>query len=315
MIGKVLGFRLKQLIRMLREIGAVYFLLLILVCFGFFLGMVETLVRSTSMWMGLLGVMIVSSIHFSRKDVGFLRKLEINRPQLFILEYLLLSLPLTLMYLGGQNFGAILVQLLGVLILAFMPNPGINGSSFANKLDFKFLPKAVFEARSYLRRYAIPIAIFYLLGLFVTQYLTIPIAAVILMALFFTAFFDEIENKALLEPFHFKRGILSSKIRAYLGLYFLLLSPYLVLFLLFHTSYWYILLAALFIGSTLILFNIFYKYAHYTPYRKRVYNSVANSIFFIAVIIPFFYPVTLMYLVYYWRKARKNIRLYYAENK
>jgi len=57
----------------------VYLILLLVVCTGFFLGIIESLLRSTSEWMGLIGMMIVASIHFSRKDTNFLKKLEINR--------------------------------------------------------------------------------------------------------------------------------------------------------------------------------------------------------------------------------------------
>ncbi|MFT5165521.1 MAG: hypothetical protein ACI8P3_000748 [Saprospiraceae bacterium] len=300
---------------MLREIGAVYFVLLVLVCFGFFMGLVESVVRSQSIWMGLIGAMIASSIHFSRKDSGFLKMLEVKRVKLYIMEYLLLTTPLAIAFLGGSNFGAILVQTLSLVILVFLPNPEMEGSSFSNKLNFNFLPKELFEARSYLRRFAIPLGLCYILGLITSKYMTIPIVMVLLTALLFTAFFDEIESKALFEAIHFRKGILSAKIQSYLGLYFLLLLPYILLFLILHFEYWYILLVVLFVGSTVILFNIFYKYSHYAPYRRRVYNSTVNAIFFGFAMVPFFYPVTLLYVFYYWRKARKNIRLYYAENK
>ena len=314
MIARILDFRLKQLWRMLKEIGAVYFILLILVCCGFFLGLVESVVKSQSASMGLIGLMIAGSVHFSRKDSRFLKKLEINRPKLYASEYLLLTLPLTIAFIGGSNFGAILLQTVGVIILAFLPNPELEGKSFSSALDFNFLPLQVFEAKSYLRRFVIPIGLMYITGLITAKYITIPMVVILLMALFFTSFFDEVESKALFEAIHFRKGILTSKIQSYLGLYFLLLLPHISLFLIFHLEYWYILLAGLFLSTTVILFNIFYKYANYAPYRRRVYNSTVNAIFFGFAMIPFLYPVTLLYLFYYWRKARKNIRLYYAEN-
>ena len=88
MIPKILDFRLRQIGRMLKEVGAGYFILLLLVCFGFFMGLVNSLVKSQTPWMGLIGVLIAASIHFSRKDGSFLKKLEINRPKLYALEYL-----------------------------------------------------------------------------------------------------------------------------------------------------------------------------------------------------------------------------------
>jgi hypothetical protein len=315
MIAKILDFRLRQIGRMLREIGIAYFLLLVFVCFGFFMGLIESVVRSQTMWMGLIGVVIASSIHFSRKDSGLLKMLEVKREKLYALEYIFMTTPLVIAFLGGSNFGAILVQTIGLIFLAFLPNPEITGSSFSNKLSFDFLPKATFEARSYLRQYIIPVGIFYITGLITSNYIAIPIVVVLLTSMFFTAFFDEVESKELFEAIHFKKGILSAKIQSYVGLYFLLLLPFIILFLFFHFKYWYLLLVALFVGSTVILFNIFYKYANYAPYRRRVYNSTVNAIFFGFAMVPFLYPVTLLYLIYYWRKAQNNIRLYYAENK
>ncbi len=314
MIPRILDFRLRQIGRMLKEIGAVYFVLLILVCFGFFMGLVDSLVKSQTPFMGLIGVLIVGSIHFSRKDGSFLKKLQINRPKLYAVEYILLTLPITFAFLGGPNFGAIGVQILGVILLAFLPNPELEGKSFSNTLDFKFLPKETFEARSYLRRYIIPIALLYIVGLITAKYVAMPLLVIILTALFFTSFFDEVESKLLFEAIHFKKGILWSKVRSYLGLFYLLLSPHIIVFLIVHTHYWYILLAGLFVTSTVIVFNIFYKYASFSPYRRRVYNSTVNAIFFGFAMVPFLYPVTLLYLIYYYRKARKNIQLYYAEN-
>ncbi len=314
MISRILDFRLRQIGRMLKEIGAVYFVLLVLVCFGFFMGLIESLVRSQSALTGLIGVMIIGSIHFGRKDAGFLKKIEVQRIRLYIFEYLLLTIPFVIAYLGGANFGAILVQTCGIIIIAFLPNPELEGKSFSNSLDFKFMPKAVFEAKSYFRRFIIPIGLMYVFGLIMSKYIVVPMLIILLMALFFTSFFDEVESKELFEAIHFRKGILTSKIKSYLGLFFFILLPYIIVFLIRHLEYWYILIAGLFLGSTVILFNIFYKYANFTPYRRRVYNSTVNAIFFGFSMIPFLYPVTLLYLIYYWLKARKNIRLYYAKN-
>lgn len=314
MVGQIIDLRLRQLARIFREIGPVYIVLLLLVCTGFFLGLIDSLLKSTSPWMGLLGVFIIASVHFSRQDTTFLKKLNLYRPFLYLPEYFLLTLPFVMIYLSGGNLQAILVQSLGILLVSFLPNPELNGQSFSNTLDFKWLPLALFEARSYLRRFGALLLVVYLVGLFFTQYETVVMLMVVLTAMVFTAFFDEVEDKAILEAFHFRKGILKTKIEAYLGLYLILLLPYSILFLIQHSQYWYILLVGVFVGMTLILFNIFYKYAHYAPHRRRINNAMANSIFFVAVIIPFFYPVTLLYLFYYYRKARKNIQLYYAKN-
>lgn len=312
MIGRILDFRLRQFGRILKEIGAGYFILLALVCFGFFMGIVETLVKNDSIWMGLVGAMIAASIHFSRKDLFFLKQLGISSKKLFFLEYLLLNIPLIAALVFGGNYLGVLILFISVFILSLIPTPEIEGKSFANSMDFNWLPGKVFEAKSYLRKFVFPLALVYLIGLLTAKFIAAPIVLILILALTFTGFFEEIENKDLFESMHFTGGILFNKCKQYLSLYLFLSLPFILLFLFFNMQYWYILLAALFIGSTLILFNIVYKYAHYSPYRKRVYNSTVNGIFIVFAIVPFTYPVTLLYLIYYWRKASINLKRYYA---
>lgn len=314
MLNRIIDFRLRQFWRILKSIGAIYFILLVFVCLGFFLGLVESVIRSTSPWVGLIGVLIVSSIHFSRKDGGFLRLLGIKRVKLYFWEYLLLLLPLSFLFLVGHNIGAIAVQTIGMTLIAFLPNPEFGGEHFANRLDFAILPKDAFELRSHLRKNLIILGLVYLGSLFAGQFTVVPLTMVIIMALLFVALFDEVEGKALFESVHFRWGILRRKIILYVGLFQLLLLPQTLLFLFFHFEYWYIMVAVLFVCSTSIVFNVLYKYAQYAPYRRRVYNSMASSIFFAFALVPFLYPVTLLYLLFYWRKARKNLRLFYAED-
>ncbi len=314
MLNRILEFRLRQCWRVLKSIGAIYFILLVIVCLGFFLGLVEAVIQSSSPFVGLVGVILITSIHFSRKDGGFLRLLGVHRVRLYFLEYFFLLLPLAVLFLIGQNFGAIAVQCIGLAIIAFLPNPELGGSHFANRLDFAFLPKDAFELRSYLRKNLILLLGVYLISLFASHFVVVPITMVIIMALLFVSVFDEVESKALFEAVHFRQYILRRKIILYVGLFHILLAPQIALFLIFNLQYWYIMLAVLFVCTTSVLFNIMYKYAQYTPYRRRVYNSMASSIFFGFALVPFLYPVTILYVVFYWRKARKNIKLFYANN-
>jgi hypothetical protein len=313
MFIQILDFRLRQFWRILKSIGVAYFLLLIFVCIGFFLGLVDSVLQSTSPWVGLLGTIIVASIHFSRRDGGFLRLLGINRLKLYFWEYFLLLSPLTFLFLVGHNLGAIATQTIGLAIVAFLPNPELGGAHFANRLDFALLPKDAFELRSLLRKNLIILGLVYVGSLFVCQFTVVPITIVIILALLFVGLFDEVEGKALFEAVHFRGGILKRKILLYVGMFQLILLPQTILFLFFHLEYWYIILAVIFVCSTSIIFNVVYKYAQYAPYRRKVYNSMASSIFFGFALVPFLYPVTILYLFYYWRKARKNLRLFYAE--
>ena len=315
MISKLLIFRSKQLYRMLREIGVIYLVVAFLLVFGLLMGGIEQMVLSQSPSFGLFGILMASFIHLNRKDGRFLSKLDISTPKLFAAEYLVSFLPLTMIFLYSGNYKAAVLQNIGTLMLCFVKPLSGSKSGFSSGLDLKLISLNAFEARSYLRQFFIPLVFVYVLLLGTAMFMGPALLAGLLIAMTFAAFFDEVESKELFEVFHFKNGILNHKIRIYLGLYFVLMAPHILLFLIIHFQYWYLLLASLFLGSTLILFNIFYRYAQFTPYRRRVYNSTANSLFIFSMIIPFFYPVTLIYLLIFGLKARKNIRFYYAENK
>ncbi len=315
MISKLLIFRFRQLYRMLREIGVIYLVVALILVFGLVMGIIEQVFNSDSPAIGLIGILLASFIHLNRKDGNFLSKLDISTAKLFAAEYLIFFLPLTTIFLFSGNYGAVFIQNIGLLLLCFVKPVSFINSSYSNRLDLKFISSQAFEARSFFRRFFIPLALVYVFLLGTGMFVAPGLLATLLLSFTFISFFDEVESKELFEVFHFKKGILTSKIQIYLGLYYLLMIPHVLLFLILHFQYWYLLLAALFLGTTVILFNIFYRYAQFTPYRRRVYNSTANSLFIFSIIIPFFYPVTLIYLLIYWLKARKNIRFYYAENK
>ncbi len=314
MILKVLIFRFRQLYRMLLEVGLIYIILAALLVFGLLMNAVERLVNAQSPWFGLLGIFIAALIHFQRKDAGFLSRLEVRLPLLYFAEYLILLLPLALLFILGGNYFAAILQTAGLLALGFLQPFSKSPESMAGRLDLKLLPLKAFEARSFLRQYFFASLAGYFLMFALGVFIAPALLAALFVAMAIASFFDEVESKELFEVIHFEKGILTGKVRSYLGLYFVLMAPHALLFLVLHFQYWYLLLAALFVGANLILFNIFYRYAHFSPYRRRVYHAVANSLFLMSVIIPFFYPVTLVYLLIYWLKARKNIKFYYVEN-
>jgi uncharacterized membrane protein len=125
------------------------------------------------------------------------------------------------------------------------------------------------------------------------------------------AAFDAIENKELLEGAVLRKHWLRSKILEQTGVFHLTMLPPYFLFLLFHYSYWYILAAVFVIVSGFLTFAISYKYAHYYPGRKKSNNQLPVALFLLFLLNPFFAPATLVFLWVYYRRAVKNMKLYY----
>lgn len=304
---QLLVFRIKQIQRLLQHAGLWYLLFVLVVAFGVVIGAINAVLHSESASFGLLGLLLVGNLHFSRKDTGFLQQIQINRPKLYCAEYLLLTVPIALAFLIGGNWGALGIQTLGIILLSFVPVVNFAGKNWQNRLKLSFIPLVAFELKSFLRQYFLIGVATYVLALGLSYFVAAALVFAIVLAASWAPLFDEVEGKDLFELFDEKGGILRAKLRIYLSLYLVLLIPHIALFLILHGVYWYLLLAAIFLGMTIIVFNIVYKYAHYSSYRRRIYNSMVNSVFLLATLVPFFYPITLLYLLWYWRKAQKNI--------
>lgn len=311
---KILVFRFRQIGRMIKHAGIGHLLFALLVVFGVLAQVISNVIHSESAGYGLVTVFFMGTLHLGRKDTGFLQQLPINRPLLYSLEYLLLSLPIAIAFAAGGNWGAVGLQTLGMIILAQLPVVHLSKSNWQHHLKLGFVPKRAFELRGLLRQRFLAYVFIYLLGLVLSFWVASALVFAILAGASAAALFDELEGKELFELLHGQGGILWVKTKLYLSLYFTLLLPYIALFLFFHLTYWYLLLAAIFLGMTVIVFNIVYKYAHYAPYRHRVHNDIVNAVFLMATLVPFLYPVTLIYILWYWRKAQQNIKSYYAKH-
>ena len=281
MISKLLIFRFRQLFRMLREIGAAYLIVVFILLFGALMGGIEQLVASQNPSFGLFGIMIALAIHLNRKDGRFLTKLQVSTYKLFAAEYLLLTVPLALLFLYSGNYLAILIQSIGVVLLSFIKPFMSEKGGLTSRLDFGWISPKAFEAKSYFRKNLIPIGFIYVLLLGTAKFVAPALLAALLIAITFTAFFDEVESKELFECFHFKKGILQSKIKVYLGLYYMLLIPHAVLFLVLHFQYWYLLLAAVFLGTTLSPFQYFLSLCTFYALSTKSVQFGGKLIFYI----------------------------------
>ena len=94
------------------------------------------------------------------------------------------------------------------------------------------------------------------------------------------------------------------------------LAPHYLLFLFFHTAYWYLLLTAIIVAFLLFCVCLFYKYAGFSPGRILVNHQIILALSLVALfspLMPVFLPGLLIYLVVLWRRAYKNLEYYYAE--
>ncbi len=311
----IIQFRFKQLFRMLKSVG--WLLLLAIPLFGvYFLGILQA-AKTTNAYViaGVLSFILIS-IHFYRKDGRFLQHLNVSRRLIFLIEYNIALLPTTLPLLIMYGKWEIFLITHSVAFLIVFLNPGIFAKQNSKVRPIpNFIPIELFEWRSGLRQYFYYAIGLYVLGLVFCNFIGTTLIVTILFGMMAVSFYEEIEPKELLENIHFKSNVINRKIGTHSALFHVLLLPQYLLFLLFHSNYWYLLLIAIMLSELLLLFAIFYKYAVYRPRRRRTFNQTATGLFLGGFLIPFLAPGSLWYLITFWRRAVKRIKYFYADNQ
>ena len=90
----------------------------------------------------------------------------------------------------------------------------------------------------------------------------------------------------------------------------MLTFPLIVLFFVFNSQYWFILLYVVIIAFIVNINAIIFKYACYEPGAKLDNNQTLQVLSFGAFLIPFLFPIPIVLSVINYRKALKNLQPY-----
>jgi hypothetical protein len=297
---------LKQGWRIFKTVGWLWLIGLPLF-FILFLGFLNNLRDASPYTITLVALMAPIAIHNKRKDYPFLISIGTKPQLIYVIEYIAISLIIVLpcYFLYKQSL-PFLLSFAGAIILAFIP--------ISNRIKWKrshFLldkiPIQAFEWRAGLRQYGWIIAILYMLGLAGSYWIAPPLLAILLIVSILPAFYDSCEPKEWLETLLPHIHSLRSKAVLHLKLLIIGMIPLSISFLIFSTSYWYVLVVVWIFSCLYVLFGLFYKYAHYQAGRKKVHNSLVSGMVAIGFAIPFTMPVGIFYLWWLYRKALKRL--------
>ena len=204
-------------------------------------------------------------------------------------------------------------MLAACIIIAIIKPPRISQSGPGKYLALNKLPDTLFEFKGGIRKIFIPTFLIYICTLAASYYMVAIFVAAMLLGLSFTGFFIDLEAKEYLKIYFLEgQSLLGQKVLHYSLLMFCLLIPHMILFLIFHLEYWYLLPVAPLFLITIVNVCLLYKYAHYRPINAKVYNTVPVAFCLMGMVLPFFFPVIILYLIYYWFKAQKNLKVYYV---
>jgi hypothetical protein len=301
----------------LKEIGLGHILLLLPLLVVGVMGMLQFILTTKNISIAALLLFSIASLHFTRKDRFFLEQLPVPIFFFYLLDYSLISSPVWACLVFWAKWSNLALLFAGILLLAFIKSPYGSHSTQkgGNWFQLNWIPIELFEWRSGLRKNISLLLPLYFIGLIFSYYpIVIPIV-IFIIAFNIPSFFQFYENKDLLLAVNRNKRLLQIKAWGSLKLFNVLMLPLYILFIFFH-HHGYQYIGALFVVSILsqmiIVFAICMKYKNYRFNHFKVHNSLPLAIFIGCMFIPFLWPIPILMLIQFWKKAQENLLHHYA---
>ncbi|MFK7771596.1 MAG: hypothetical protein AB8F94_05630 [Saprospiraceae bacterium] len=307
-----LNFRIKQFYRSIQEIGIPLFLILLLVTTGLTFKILVFLSEVQGIEMGIFSLIIIASIHSTRKDAHFLKSLTVSRPLLFLAEYSLILLPVSIVLFFFFFLEPAIYWQLGMLPIVFFPAGNLKNNKIAPLVNLDKIPFKYFEIKLGLRKMFFGIVLLYFVALGCSFFIGTLILFSIFLLMLLPAFFEYFEPKEMIVLEYEKGNFLKNKISSHLLIFQIALLPHYLLFLFYHFEMWYLGLACFVAVSLTIIFNIVYKYASYRPSIPKMFSNTFQAVFLATLLMPGLVLASIGMIIYFWRKANKNLAYYYA---
>ncbi len=310
-IVTILKIRTLQALRMLKDVGWLLLLLVAPLVFVFVLSGLETIADQNSELPLLLAAAVLFGIHFKRDDKAFLERLKMPSIIIYFAEYFYAVTPFFLLVslATGRVFYALCLYGIALLV-ALVPVGLIKKKDRAGNWSLSAIPVNAFEWKSGLRKHWPSLLLMYFIPLFLSYFTASILVGMLLTTVTISAFYIEVEGKEIFEET--AHPFLWSKILSHSKLLHAFFIPHYVLFLMLHSSYWYLLLYMSFVTQAILVFLIFFKYAQYHPRRIVIYNQTQLAIAAMCLVIPILWPAGIFFLVLYGRRAVNNLDQLYV---
>jgi hypothetical protein len=331
MIFTVFKIRLLQFFRLLKEIGLIRIILLSLI-FLFFSSMVFhnfVLPKNTIKSLIAIGLLLLT-IHAYRKDKHFLMIVIKNPYPIYVGEYLLITLPFFIIWLINNNWiGSGLLMLIVFIIplikiKEILQYLGSNIMSVLNPLSSRlnskftvrlpFISAISFEWISGIRRKLFILAPVYLFFLALSFKPFVAEVGLILLSVLISGFYFYGESREFIELFAKNpRQFIWKKIFINLKQLFIVYTPILVVSLIFQTSTWYFLIAALIVSFLIQAFVIVFKYGLFEENANLNRNMIILLFLSLFIFQPYFLPVPFVLAIRSYIKALENLKPYFYD--
>ena len=307
-----LHLRVKQLFRSVREIGIPLFVLLLIVTTGLTFKVLVFLSEVGGVEMAFFSFFLILSFHLSRQDIQFLKSLTIHNSILFLAEYTLLLVPVSILLIFLGKIEVVGYWQLGMLPVLLLPAGKLQARKVAPIINLEKIPPRFFEIKLGLRKSLFVLVFIYFTALGYSFFIGTLVLFSIFFLLMLPIFFQDFEPKEMIVLIYQKGNFIKKKVVSHLLIFQIVLLPQYLLFLYYHSELWYLGVAC-FVGISLgIMFNIVYKYSSYRPGFPKMFSNTFQAVFLGTLVMPGLVLASIGLIIYFWKKANKNLGYYYG---
>ncbi len=311
----LMKIRLKQVSREIAALGPIYSIIVLFVLTLFIkVAAVSLITLNSQLTFCLIWSILLLTIHFSRKDIPFLKRTQKNEFIFLLSDYILLSvIPISLLIYCHGFVAALLIIMVITTICVIPP---IQKSQIKTNSEIKFIPDYLPEWKSGIRK----VNKYIFLSLILLAIIASPLPYFSLficwlLTAIITGFYQIFEPRDQLRFHHASpKKYLNSKIKNGIKYYLLLVTPIIIAYTIMHHNQLIISFAALSLFLILLAFTIISKYAYYQPVATTGPHQIYLTIGLISFIIPFMVPVPFVLTLTHYRKAIKRLTPYFYDS-
>lgn len=310
MKNTLIRLRLRQLKRILNEIGIGYFIIVLIFFLAIlFYDYLFYSLKDKAVFIFGLTVVSVLAAHIQRKDKEFIYTHVSHPVQNIFSEYLLFSLPFALPALFTNQWYYFPLLVICLLFIANITT-SLKVRTLFPKLS-NIISTKNFEWLSGIRNNYFGLLLFIVLAVATSPLRIVPLIFLWLIVGAICGFYLECESlQILFSSKSSSKEFIKKKIFEHSKLLLFILVPVLILNSIFNPELILINIAFLLIQLATIIFAILLKYSIYLPNENIKGNSILMAFVSICTFIPFLLPVPLIMCFRNYGKAVKNLNHY-----
>jgi len=310
MVKALMLIRVKQAYRAIVQIGL--FRSVFLCGLLFFVGSLLYSYASYKLYSQIISVgfvLLLLSIHIKRGDKLFLKSHFSHHKRLILFEYVFLSVPVLSLLLIHLQWLSILELCIGILLVSLFDIT--TKHRILNSRLQAAIPADSFEWKAGIRKYFFTISIVWIFALIASFSIGVVPLAIFILGFLTFSFYEECESYQvlLLHELNAKQFLLL-KVKRQLILFSIMVTPLILMFLIFHFDKWYIPIAEYVIFIFLHVYVIATKYAFYEPNTKSPAAQMFGAFGALGCFIPVFIPLVWLLTIRHYLKSIDKLNFY-----